>query len=63
MPIPDLAEELLEKFNLAARQPDLDDNQQMLLEKIIMLDGIKLDGENDEIKAQLYELFFDWTSK
>lgn len=63
MPIPDLAEELLEKFNLAARQPDLDDNQQILLEKIIMLDGIKLDGENDEIKAQLYELFFDWTSK
>lgn len=32
------------------------------MQKIIALDGITLDGENDEIKTRLYELFFDWTS-
>jgi hypothetical protein len=35
----------------------------LLLQKIIALDGITLDGENDEIKTRLYELFFDWTSR
>ena len=55
--------DLISKFKLATENNDLDENQQLLLQKIISLDAFHIDGENDIIKRRLYELFFDWTSK
>ncbi len=55
--------QLLEKYRKASEKQDLDENQKLLLEKIIALDGITLDDENDQIQSRLYDLFFDWTSR
>jgi hypothetical protein len=59
----EIHKEIFEKFKVASKNKDLDENQKLLLEKIIELDGITIDGDNDEIKSRLYELFFDWSSK
>ena len=48
------------KIDLLENRQPLTNPQEQLLKKLISFQSIELDGEHDQIKKDLYNIFFNW---